>query len=330
MERHFRLAPKSITTFANATLGLALALAAQGVRPGTLCAIPAWTFVASAHAATVAGLVPYFVDVDSSSGMLDPDRIGEEIARAPAPVSAIMPVAPFGQPIDIAAWDRLRSRTGLAVVIDAAASFDLLRPRETPAIVSLGATKVMGIGEGGFVASTDTSLIRSVRTRANMGFHGTRRAVVSAVNAKLSEYHAAVGLAALDEWTAARAEWMAAAQTYRAALAESDRLRFQDGFGQSWIASTCVLSLANSSATRVGRVLAAVDIDTRRWWGDGAHVHPATATCPRSMLPVTEALSHSTIGVPFYRDLAATDIRRIADVILSAVAAAEAGPDQRT
>jgi len=40
----------SVTTVANATLGLALALTAQGVRAGTLCAIPAWTFVASALA----------------------------------------------------------------------------------------------------------------------------------------------------------------------------------------------------------------------------------------------------------------------------------------
>src|ERR1700675_4109710 len=60
---HFRLPPKALTTVANATLGLTLALIAQAPPPGTLCAIPAWTFVATAHAATMAGLVPYFIDV---------------------------------------------------------------------------------------------------------------------------------------------------------------------------------------------------------------------------------------------------------------------------
>lgn len=315
---HYGIAPKSLTTVANGTLGLALALAVQTVRPSTLCVIPAWTFVASAHAATMAGLVPYFIDVDARSGMLDPDRIDGEIARAPAPVSAVMPVAPFGQPVDIAAWDRFRSRTGLAVVIDAAAGFDALRPGATPAVVSMHATKVMGIGEGGFVACTDAALIRSIRARANFGFSGTRQAIAAAVNAKLSEYHAAVGLAALDEWADARAQWMEVARAYRAAIPQSNRLRFQDGFGQSWIASTCVLSVANSTATRVERDLGAAEIDTRRWWGDGAHAHPATADYPRSQLPATEALAHAAIGVPFHRDLADADIRRIADVILAA------------
>ena len=43
--------------------------------------------------------------------------------------------------------------------------------------------------------------------------------MVPAFNAKLSEYHAAVGHAALDEWPDARAEWLAVAARYRAAFA---------------------------------------------------------------------------------------------------------------
>ena len=53
----FGLSGGTITTIANATLGLTLALTAQGARPGTLCVIPAWTFIASVHAAVMAGLV---------------------------------------------------------------------------------------------------------------------------------------------------------------------------------------------------------------------------------------------------------------------------------
>ena len=330
LAEHFLLAPNSIVSVANATLGLTLALAAQDAPRGTLCAIPAWTFVASAHAAMLAGLVPYFIDVDVNSRMLNPDRVGEEIASAPAPVSAVMPVAPFGQPIDVAAWDRFRSRTGLAVVIDAAAGFDSLRPGETPTVVSLHATKVIGAGEGGFVASTDAALVRNIRTRANFGFHNTRLALVPAVNAKLSEYHAAVGLASLDEWPAARAEWMRVARDYRSAFSELNCARFQDGFGEGWIGSSCLLNVAGASAVRIGEALAAADIDSRRWWSDGAHVHPATEALPRTRLPVTEALARAEIGVPFYRDLAANDIRRVADVVVSALAVSEAGRGERS
>src|SRR5450756_886881 len=64
LSTHFDVSIGMITTVANATQGLTLALMAQGARPGTLCAMPAWTFSASAHAAISAGLIPYFVDVN--------------------------------------------------------------------------------------------------------------------------------------------------------------------------------------------------------------------------------------------------------------------------
>ena len=90
---HFKVGDHAVTTVANATLGLALALTAQRVTAGTLCVIPAWTFVASPQAASLAGLIPYFVDVDPRTWALEPDAIDEIIASAPGEVGAVMPVA---------------------------------------------------------------------------------------------------------------------------------------------------------------------------------------------------------------------------------------------
>src|SRR6266404_3988864 len=83
---HFNLPTGTITTVANATLGLTLALMAQDVRPGTLCAMPAWTFIASAQSALMAGLIPYFVDVDIEAWAADPETIAAAIAEAPRAV----------------------------------------------------------------------------------------------------------------------------------------------------------------------------------------------------------------------------------------------------
>jgi dTDP-4-amino-4,6-dideoxygalactose transaminase len=138
-----------------------------------------------------------------------------------------------------------------------------------------------------------------------------------ATNAKLSEYHAAVGLAALDEWADVRNGWMAIARAYRMALPEGNRLRFQDGFGQSWVTSTCVVRLADSQAAEAEKELAQAGIETRRWWGDGAHAHPATATFPRTLLPATKAVADSTIALPFFRDLGIKEIQRIVANILN-------------
>jgi dTDP-4-amino-4,6-dideoxygalactose transaminase len=311
----FGLPIGSTITVANATLGLTLALCAQHPRPGSLCAIPAWTFAATAQAATSAGLVPYFIDVDPETWALDPNAIIDEISRAPGFVSSIVPVAPFGSPVDVASWDDVRTRTGLAVVIDAAAAFDSLIPGLVPSVVSLHATKVLGIGEGGCIVSVDTDLIKDVQARANFGFVRSRDVEVQGTNAKLSEYHAAIGLAALDEWTAARAEWLQVARAYGDAFASSNRIRVQRGFGDTWVTSNCVLDIADAGAERVERALAAAQIETRRWWGRGAHSHPATALLARAPVPVTEGLAQSTIGVPFYRELDLATIQRIVDCV---------------
>ena len=307
----------TVATVANATLGLAIALAIQQPPLGSLCAMPAWTFVASAHAAAMAGLVPYFVDVDPETWALDANKLADELARAPAPVGAVMPVVPFGAPLNMTSWETFRSRTGLAVVIDAAAAFDALIPGAIPSVVSLHATKALGIGEGGFVVSTDASVRNAVRMRSNFGFEGSRQAQAAAFNAKLSEYQAAVGHAALDEWEQARAEWSNAANAYRRALRGSNQVRLQQGFGEAWISSTCVLGFDQPAADRIERSLADCDIETRRWWGAGAHAHPATASFPRSALPVTSKLACSTLAVPFYRDIDAAEIGRLVEIVLA-------------
>jgi dTDP-4-amino-4,6-dideoxygalactose transaminase len=316
---HFGLSAGTVVTVANATLGLTLALLAQNVPPGAFCIMPAWTFVASVHAARMANLIPYFVDVDAETWALDAASVAEMIAGAGGSIGAVMPVAPFGRPIDTTAWDNLRSRTGVSVVIDAAAGFDSTTPGKVPAVVSLHATKVLGVGEGGFVISADSSIIDDIRARSNFGFAGTREAAKPAANAKLSEYHAAVGLAALDEWAEVRNEWFATAQSYRNQLPESNCLQFQVGFGHSWVSSTCVLGLVGVDAARTATILDGAEIETRQWWGLGAHEHPATTAFPRGPLSTTETLIRTTLAIPFSRDIGAGEIRRVAEALSVAI-----------
>ena len=48
--------------------------------------------------------------------------------------------------------------------------------------------------------STDKDLISRIMGRSNFGFTSRREAMSVGTNAKMSEYHAAVGLASLDVW----------------------------------------------------------------------------------------------------------------------------------
>ncbi len=312
-------APTCVATVSSGTLALTLALQALGARHGGYCVVPSWTFVATAHAVVQAGLNPWFVDVDPETWMLDPEALRQLLWNAPGPVQAVIPVAAFGRVPDLEAWERFQSATGIPVVLDAAAAFDPLDDAPFPTIVSLHATKILGVGEGGFVATRDQALAEMIRRRTNFGFLGNREAQVLATNAKLSEYAAALGLAGLDRWAATRMRYMLAAQRLRIALIDTPQIVFQPGWGAEWISATCVVGLPNGRTDEVEASLNAERIDTRRWWGQGCHREAAFAGAARTALPVTDQLSRSTIGLPFALDMSDEAISRIAHVLTRAV-----------
>jgi dTDP-4-amino-4,6-dideoxygalactose transaminase len=290
---HWGVDNNEVGLVANATLGLTLALQASGVRPGSICLMPSWTFVASAGAVIQAGLKIHFVDVD---------RIG-----------AILIVSPFGMPFDMAEWDALSERTGIPVIVDAAASFDSLRAGgplaigRSPMIVSLHATKVFGIGEGGAVVSRDPEWLERFRRLTNFGFYGSRLAISAGINAKVSEYAAAIGLASFDMWPAARAKFAALTERYRQNLGADGVVGIMPRFGEGWVTSTMSVTWPGDHADGPAR-LAAEGIATLNWWGAGCHAQPAFADCARDDLSVTDELGRRVVGLPFWLDRTLTQV----------------------
>jgi dTDP-4-amino-4,6-dideoxygalactose transaminase len=314
LAKHFGVPVGSVVTVSNATVGIALALQAQGPRRGSLCLMPAWSFAASAHAAVLAGLKPHFVDVAPGKGTLTPERVLEVMAQfPPGRVGAVMPVAPFGHPVDVPAWDRFYEQTQLPVVIDAAAGFDALRPGRIPAVVSLHATKILGAGEGGFIVARDKALVVEIERRSNFGFMGGREARVAATNGKLNEYNAIVALAGLDVWPETRAKFIDIAQIYNHFLRRIPGVMPLPGFGSKWISTTVVVEFGQDypSTDEIVNRLAVAGIATRRWWCRGLHEEAAFADCGHEELPVTTRLARATLGLPCYADMTRAEIGRV-------------------
>jgi dTDP-4-amino-4,6-dideoxygalactose transaminase len=306
-----------VTTVANATLGIALALMASELPERTLCMVPSWTFAGTAHAILLAGLVPWIVDVNSETWTLQAEAAREILADAPGPVSAVIPVGPFGAPVGMAQWQKFREDTGVTVVIDAAAGFDTVSGGVVPEVVSLHATKACGVGEGGFVASTDGTFIEEIKKRANFGFWNSRESAVRSLNGKLSEYAAAIGLASLDQWPETRSDFSRVAQTYRRNLAGYESIRLQPGFGEGWISSTVMCESTNDDAETLTRRLAENGIGTRRWWGGGLHRHRCFQDFPRHCVSQTETLAKRVVGLPCWRDLPDETIAKVCAIVRS-------------
>ncbi len=287
---HFKVSADQLCTSANGTLALIQMLKSLNLPKGAVCALPSWTFVASAAAVVAAELTPYFVDVDESTWALSPDRVLHVLRTTD--VRAVLVVAPFGAPIACEVWESFQVKTGVPVIIDAAAGFDTFSLCRTtlPFMISLHATKVFGIGEGAIIVG-DAEFIKACRSRGQFGFQQDRVAHSAGINAKLSEYAAAVGLAGLDQWGRTRQEWQSLKNHF---LQASTGFDLMPGFEGDWV--SCyghVLTLEKLS----------LSFETRQWWQGGCHTHPAYQHYPKTDLPITEKLARQCLGIPYWLGL---------------------------
>ena len=315
---HYGVRADQTSIVANGTVALSAALVALGAKPGTKCLLPSWTFVGSAAAVWAANLVPHFVDVDPETWMLDPKAL---LRRSDLrEVGAVMPVSAFGSPVDTSVWDAFWQETGIPVLIDGAASFDTVasdassRPGRSPIMISLHATKVFGIGEGGLLLSTDADLVRRFHKVCNFGVLGPPAGQILGYNGKLSEYNAAVGLAMFERWPERRVRVHELTQRYRAALRSVPAATTLPGYGEGWISCYCNVKLDRESEPVI-EALARHGVETRRWWQSGVHLQPAYKDFPRDPLPVTEELAARVFGLPFFHDLSEEQLERVIDAL---------------
>ncbi|MGR9091652.1 MAG: DegT/DnrJ/EryC1/StrS family aminotransferase [Gammaproteobacteria bacterium] len=314
---HYGCAPgdDAVCLTASGTLGLVACLLALDLEPGSICALPAWTFVASADAVVAAGLVPYLLDCELDTWALGPEHIEAQIAKMPQRPSVIMPVSPFGAPVDARAWESFAAESGIAVVIDAAAGFDSVVASSLPTVVSLHATTTLGVGEGGFVVCTNQSLIKRLRQVTNYGFSSMRVAHRLGLNAKLSEYHAAIGLVQLEKWRATRRTWLRVARYYRDAFHDHPAIECLPGYGEEWIGSTAVFRFVGHAAGDLADRLKHYNVDSRRWWHRGVNHHPAFAHTAASELVNAERLADEVLGLPCYLTLRNGSVRAIVEAV---------------
>jgi len=320
LSRHLGARDQTLVTVSNATAGITAALLSLGIQEGEtqesgLCLMPSWTFAATPHAAMAAGFTPFFGDVDPETWALNPDK-AVNIVRAKLhqgrPVKAVIVVSPFGAPIKLQAWEQFQKETGVPVIVDAAAGFDTAAPSSLLTVVSLHATKILAAGEGGFVIADSPQKARRIRACCNFGFEVSRVAQCRSINAKMSEYHAAVGLASLAQWPAIRSKHLRIMDWYRQALAPIPGVTLQPGYAQGWATATTSVVLPAGSAAHVAECLRRSGIETRPWWGQGCHVQPAFKNCPSAELPITEDLGNRVLGLPHYPDMERENVLQVA------------------
>lgn len=209
-----------LSLFNNGTIALLCALRALKLS-GEVVTTP-YSFVATTHALTWAGLTPVFADIDAATFNLDPARV--EAALTPR-TSAILPVHCYGYPCDVDGLEAVARRRGLPVVYDAAHAFGACRQGRSlleygdVAVLSFHATKVFNTFEGGAVVCRDAATKQAVDRLRNFGFVDEVTIDQVGLNGKMNEVQAAMGLAQLRYVGAAIARRRAIDAQYRRVLA---------------------------------------------------------------------------------------------------------------
>lgn len=190
------------------TAGLTVALLALRVS-GTVV-VPSFTFPATAQAVVQAGCQPVFCDVSRHTWELAPEALRAVLDEYT--VSAVVHVRAFGFCRDLGPVAEIAAAYRIPVVVDAAAALGgrlsdstLVGTQGDLEVFSMHATKVFGIGEGGVILC-EPRHAAALRRAANFGIQDGD-VCGRGLNAKLSEFHSAVGLAVLrhvDDFIAAR------------------------------------------------------------------------------------------------------------------------------
>ena len=218
-----------ISLFTNGTLPLLTALQALRIT-GEVITTP-YSFVATTHSIWWNGCKPVFVDVEPSTGNIDPDKI--EAAITPK-TTAIMPVHVYGKPCDTKRIQDIADRYGLKIIYDAAHAFGVEGNGESVlnagdmSTLSFHATKVYNTIEGGAMVMHDEATKKRIDYLKNFGFAGETTVVGPGINSKVDEMRSAYGILNLRQVDAAIESRHQVAIKYREALRNVEGVSFFD------------------------------------------------------------------------------------------------------
>ncbi len=314
--------------YSNATVAIEWLLRAMDLNGEVI--VPAFTFVASAHAVLTADCTPVLADVDAKTHLVDIASVEKLIG--PQTV-AIMGVHLWGQPANIDALQALAEKHQIKLVFDAAhalgATYDG-RPIGCfgdAAVYSFHATKFVNSLEGGAIVTNHDGLASRLKQVRNFGFRGYDNVEALGTNGKMDEFRAAVGIGSLesmDEFIAInRRNWL----RYQDGLQGTPGIELYDypiyekqNYQYVVLAVTEACPLLRNELLNV---LWTENVQARRYFFPGLHnmaPYRNSSLHVRCPLPGVERASQQVLVLPTGQSMQTEDVDQVVDIIRTAIA----------
>jgi len=316
----------------NATVALEIAIRALELKGEVI--LPAYTFVATAHALQWQEITPVFADIDPSTHNIAPAAIERLITPR---TTGIIGVHLWGRSCDTEAISAIAKRHGLKHMYDAAHAFGCSRSGRMIGhfgaceIFSFHATKFLNSFEGGAVVTDNDALADKMRLMRNFGFAGYDRVVYLGTNGKMTEVCAAMGLSSLE------AMGGIVAGNRQNHKAYSDGLRGLPGVSvigydaaernnYQYVVVEIDPGLAPLDRNDVVAVLHAENVLARRYFWPGCHrMEPYRSLQPNVglLLPETERISARVMLLPTGQTISMNDVGIVCEIVRTAFSHAD-------
>jgi len=288
--------------------------------------VPSFTFFASGHAIAWNGLTPVFADIDRESWTVDPADIERLITPR---TSAILAVHMYGNPCSVDRLSEIAAKHGLKLIFDAAHAFGSRcggRPIGQfgdAEVFSLSPTKLLVAGEGGIVATNDATLAHRIRAGRNYGDLGAYDPEVLGLNARMTEFNAALGLAGLTLVDLKLKRHNQIARAYTEMLSGVPGLSFQSIRDEDTHTYKDYSVLVDAAALGMSRddlaiALRAENIETKKYFYPPLHrqvLYRDYYDSSRHNLKHTNTVSEGVLSLPVYESLSDEIVETIGHAI---------------
>ena len=296
----------------NATVALRVVLNAMGLKDCDVL-VPSFTFAATACSIIDAGCRPVLVDCDPETLMLS---LPDAEAKITPSTRALVVVQALGYCCDPALYESFAKKYGLSLIFDSAAALgarynngERVGSAGDAEVFSLHITKTFGVGEGGLVTTRDPLIAQRCRQLINFGFDQNLTSLAVGTNAKMSEFHAAVGLAVFERIDGKLALREKVYQFYRENL---KRVRFL----QSTSAHQVFPILFDSKKIR-DAVLSELEqsgVGSRIYYKP-LHLHPSFQSFVKTTYPISQNIYETILCIPMWEGISETELGRVVDIV---------------
>jgi len=300
----------------NGTIAIQMAIKGLELK-GEIITTP-FTWVATVSAIQWEGCTPVFCDIEADTLNIDPKKIEDLINEKTV---AIMPVHVFGNPCDVEAIEAIAKKHNLKVIYDAAhavgSTFDGKSLLEYGDIIatSLHATKLLNTGEGGGCIASDNELHEKLKRIRFFGHNDSKNVIEEGFNGKMTEVHAALGLANLKYYDEVLADRKRKYLLYKEILRKDSSLSFQKcKTGESNYSYFPVIFESEEKLLETEKKLNQNSIFPRRYFYPSVNTY--TEILPYQPTPISEDISKRILCLPLYWKLQDEDVERICEIIL--------------